>query len=58
MRPVSSIVTWTWRGTMRSSAIIARRAPLIADLADSRSKTVSMRRKSTPPSSSPRACSS
>jgi len=35
-----------------------KRAPLMADLADSRSNTVSIKRKSTPPSSSPSACSS
>ena len=37
MRPVSSMVTWVWSGTWRPSATMARRAPLMAALAWSRS---------------------
>ena len=58
MRPVSSIVTCICSGTTRPSATMARRAPLMAALAESRSNWVSMSSRSTPPSSNPRACSS
>ena len=58
MRPVSSMVTCVCSGTTRPSVIMARRAPLMAALTDSRSNCVSMSRRSTPPSSSPSACSS
>ena len=58
MRPVSSIVTWPWIGTSRPAAAMARRQPITAAFRPSRSNWVSMRSRSTPPSSSPRACTS
>ena len=58
MVPVSSMVTWVWMGTVRPAAFMARLAPLMAALAWSRSKTVSMMMRSTPPSMSAAACSS
>jgi hypothetical protein len=53
--PVCSIVTWSWIGTVRPTAAIARRAPMTAALAASRSKWVSVMSRSTPPSIRPRA---
>ena len=53
IRPVVSIVTWTCSGTLRPAAGIARRQPIIAALTCSRSMHVSMRNRSTPPSSRP-----
>ena len=50
MVPVSSMVTCAWMGRCRPAALMARRAPLMAALAWSRSKTVSTRIRSTPPS--------
>ena len=58
IRPVSSIVTWACSGTLRSRATMARRAPLTAALIESRSNWVSIKRRSTPPSRRPSACSS
>ena len=58
MVPVSSMVTCTWMGSGRPADFIARRAPLIAAFAWSRSNTVSTRMRSTPPSMSADACSS
>ncbi len=58
MVPVSSIVTWVWMGTERPSAAMARRAPLMAALAWSRSNTVSTTIRSTPPSKRALTCSS
>ncbi len=55
IRPVSSIVTWTCSGSSRPLVRIARRAPLIAALAPSRSNWVSMMSRSAPPSMSPAA---
>ncbi len=37
MRPVSSMVTWTWMGTRRPASTMARLAALMAALAWSRS---------------------
>ena len=58
MVPVCSIVTWSWSGTWRPTAAMARRAPMTAALAASRSKWVSVMSRSTPPSSRPRAMTS
>ena len=49
--------TDTWIGTARPAVAIARRAPNTAALASRMSWTVSMIRRSTPPSSSAPACS-
>ena len=56
--PVSSMVTWAWIGTWRPSATMARLQPATAALRPSRSNWVSMRNRSTPPSSRPRAWTS
>lgn len=58
IRPVSSIVTWTWRGTSRPECAIARRDPFTAALAPSRSNWVSMMSRSAPPSIRPAASTS
>ena len=52
-RPVVSTVTCTMIGTSIPAVAIARRAPMIAALHWRRSWTVSMRRTSMPPASSP-----
>jgi hypothetical protein len=53
MRPVISMVTWAWIGTMRPWRTIARWHAAIAALPESRSNMVSTSSRSTPPSSSP-----
>ena len=58
MVPVSSMVTWHWIGSRTPAPFMARRAPLMAALAWSRSNTVSTRMRSAPPSISAPACSS
>ena len=55
MAPVVSIVTWAISGTWRPAAVIARRVPMTAALAWSRSWEVSMMIASAPPRSSPAA---
>ena len=57
MVPVSSMVTWVWRGRWTPAALMARRAPLMAALAWRRSNTVSMMIRSTRPSMRAAACS-
>ena len=58
MVPVVSTVTWTIRGRSLPAASSARRLPMIAALACSRSWAVSMTTASMPPASMPRTCSS
>ena len=58
MVPVCSIVTCSWMGTWWPSAAMARRAPMTAAFAASRSKWVSQMSRSTPPSMRPRAITS
>ncbi len=51
--PVVSTVTWAISGTCRPAAVIARRAPMIADFVCSRSCEVSTSTTSAPPASRP-----
>ena len=53
MEPVVSMVTWAISGRSLAAAAIARRAPMIAAFACSRSWQVSTTIASTPPRSSP-----
>ena len=55
MAPVVSMVTWAMSGSWAPAAVIARRAPMIAALAWSRSWLVSMMIASVPPLISPAA---
>jgi hypothetical protein len=55
MDPVVSIVTCAITGTSRPASVIARRMPITAALACSRSWLVSTTNASTPPCSSPAA---
>ena len=58
MRPEVSRVTWAWTATSsRPSAASARRIPVTWAFTSSMSWLVSMRSTSTPPSTSPVACS-
>ncbi len=56
--PLGSRETEHWIGTVRPVASNASRVPKIAALTSRMSCAVSMMMRSTPPSSSPRACSS
>ena len=56
--PFGSSETDVWIGTLRPAVTNASRAPKIAALTSRMSCAVSISSRSTPPSSSPRACSS
>ena len=56
MVPVVSTVTWQNSGASEPAAVSARRAPITAALACSRSWAVSTSTACTPPASMPRTC--